>query len=206
MLESLSTSTALSKYYYPAMIPPLDVVRVLNKAKIKFTLVGAHAIGNWTHRPRTTNDVDVVVAARHVKPAVAALLSSFDGLVAEDTPYVVRLKQGEAGQVVIDVMKPNQAVIKAALTNTHVVTTGRLTYSIPTLEMALALKFAAMISLYRGDVEKFQDASDFLAMIRANADTDSDQMSVLGELVYPGGGKEIVSMVVNVRAGKKLKL
>ncbi len=188
------------------MIPPLDVVRVLNKAKIKFTLVGAHALGNWTRRPRTTEDVDVVVAARHVKLAVTALTTAFPELIPTDTPYVIRLARGEGGPIVVDVMKPNRAVIKAALTNTHIVTSGRLTYAIPSLEMALAMKYAAMVSVGRGDIKKFQDASDFLAMIKANAEIELDQLAELGELVYPGGGKEVVSMIAKTRAGERLVL
>jgi hypothetical protein len=83
---SLATSTELSKYYYPMSVAPIDIIRVLNRAKVRFTLVGAHALGAWTHRPRTTHDVAVVVAARHVKKAVAALVETFPYLVPRDLP------------------------------------------------------------------------------------------------------------------------
>lgn len=58
--------------------------------------------------------------------------------------------------------------------HTHGVTAGRDRYKIPSLEMARAMKFAAMISLFRGDVEKMQDATDFLVVVPANAKVDLD--------------------------------
>ena len=186
------------------MIPPIDVVRVLNRAKVKFTLVGAHALGSWTRKPRTTDDVDVVVAARHIKRAVTSLTQAFPDLKPLDLPFVVRLCRGESSTVVIDVMKPNQPIIHASLSHVHRVKVGRDEYRIPSLEMALALKFAAMINLLRPEAEKHQDAHDFLAAIRANPEIDLEILSELGELVYSGGGKEIVSMVTKVRAGERL--
>src|SRR5438876_2792900 len=38
-----------------------DILRVLHQKKIPFVLTGAHAIGSWTGRPRSTQDVDILV-------------------------------------------------------------------------------------------------------------------------------------------------
>ena len=190
----------------PHFIRPEDVIRVLNAAKVSFTLVGAHGLGGWTGKPRATEDVDIVVVQRQVKKAVAVLTAAFPHLDVDDHPAVVRLRDRETGAVSIDVMKPNQAVVHAALKNTHTVRSGRLTYKVPSLEMALALKFAPMVSLNRADLDKGQDAVDFGRIVVANADIDLGKLAALGELVYPGGGKEIVEMVRRVRAGEQLIL
>jgi len=79
-------------------------------------------------------------------------------------------------------------------------------YRIPALEMALAMKFAAMVSLMRVDEKKLIDASDFIKMVKTNPEIDLSQLAELGELVYPGGGQEIVELVRKVRAGEKLQL
>ena len=68
------------------------------------------------------------------------------------------------------------------------------------------MKFAPMVSLYRADVDKYQDASDFGRMALNTADLNLDKLAALGELVYPGGGKEILEMVRRVRAGEQLML
>ena len=68
------------------------------------------------------------------------------------------------------------------------------------------LKFAPMISLTRADEDKHQDAHDFIRMVKNNEAIDLETVEKLGELVYNGGGKEVVEMVRKIRAGEKLKL
>src|SRR3954463_9341911 len=165
---SLFKSSKLSGLYVPNFIRPQDVIRALNAAKVSFTLVGAHGLGGWTGKPRATEDVDVVVVQRHVKKSVGALTAAFPHLDVDDQPAVVRLRDRETGAVAIDVMKPNQSVIHAALKHTHTVRSGRQTYKVPSLEMALALKFAPMVSLYRADLDKQQDAVDFGRIVLSN--------------------------------------
>jgi hypothetical protein len=204
--RGLYKSTALSSYYVPRMIAPLDVITVLNNAKVQFMLVGAHGLSGWTRKPRATEDVDVLVAARHQKKAVRALLEAFPRLEAVDLPVVTRLRDRETKDVIVDVMKTLQQPYNVALKHTHAVKAGGQTYKIPSLEMALVMKFAPMISLYRGETEKLQDAHDFRQLIETNPELDLDKLTELGEYVYPGGGAEIVEMIRRVRAGEKLIL
>lgn len=77
---------------------------------------------------------------------------------------------------------------------------------VSTCEMALALKFGPMISLTRVDEKKHQDAADFVAMVKKNPNVDLEVVERLGDLDYPGGGKEIIELVRKVRAGEKLTL
>jgi hypothetical protein len=77
---------------------------------------------------------------------------------------------------------------------------------VPTLEMALACKFAPMISLTRMDEKKLIDAADFIDMVKRNADIDLEALEELGNVVYNGGGQEILELVRRVRAGEKLEL
>jgi hypothetical protein len=204
--QSLATSSALSEYYVPNLITPLEVIRVLNAAKVRFMLLGAHGLGGWTGEPRATKDVDVLVALRVHKKAVRVLLTAFPHLQTEDNPVVTRFRDPETGDVVLDVMKPNQPLYHDALKHTHSVESGGQKYLVPSLEMALAMKFSAMISLTRGDDKKHFDAGDFIRMVRANPDIEWEKLHALGQLVYSGGGDEIVEKVRQVRAGEKLIL
>jgi hypothetical protein len=72
--------------------------------------------------------------------------------------------------------------------------------------MALTLKLAPMISLIREYEKKLTDASDFISMVKSNPNIDLSKLAELGDLVYPGGGKEIVEKVRQVRAGERLQL
>jgi hypothetical protein len=203
---SLFKSSKLSWVYVPHFIRPEEVIRVLNAAKISFTLVGAHGLGGWTGKPRATEVLDIVVVQRHVKKSVAALVKAFPSLDVDNQPAVIRLRDRQTGAVAIDVMKPNQAIIHAALKHTRAVKSGRLIYKVPSLEMALALKFAPMVSLNRSDLDKQQDAVNFGRIVVSNPGLNLDHLATLGDLVYPCGGKEILECVRRVRAGEQLIL
>lgn len=134
------------------------------------------------------------------------MLEAFPSLELVDLPVVARLTDRETHEVAIDVMKPNQQLFKAAFQHTKTVHSGGQTYKIPSLEMALAMKFAPMVSLNREDADKYLDAHDFMHMVKSNPDIDSTTLAELGELVYPGGGAEVLELVRKTRAGEKLNL
>lgn len=204
--DGLATSTAISGYYVKNFIPPLEVIRVLNAAGVRFMLVGAHGIGGWLAEPRATQDVDVLVALRQHHKAARALVAAFPRLRADDQEVVVRLLDGETQKVVIDIMKAVQPLYREGLKHTRTVEAEGETYQVPSLEMALAMKFGPMVSLTHADEKKYKDASDFISMVKHNAGIDLDKLAGLGDLVYPGGGKEIVELVRKVLAGEKLRL
>src|SRR5713226_4265524 len=106
--RGLWKSSQLSGFQVDNAIPPLDVIRILNDAKIPFVLVGAYGLAGWRKEPRATEDVDIVVAAKQVKKAVKFLCKAFPELEPVDLPVVVRLRLRGTDDVAIDVMKPVQ--------------------------------------------------------------------------------------------------
>lgn len=204
--SGLSISTALSGYYVKNFIAPHEVARLLNEHKLPFVLVGAHAISVWLDQPRLTQDVDIIVPKRYQRKVVRLLQETFPNLVAEDDEAVTRFRDRDSRKVLIDVMKPVESHVKAALKNIISIEMESVPINVPTLEMALALKLAPMISLVREDEKKFTDASDFTAMVKFNDAIDLGKLAQFGELVSPGGGKEIVKKVRQIRAGERLQL
>lgn len=200
----LAKSAILSRQQMPHVIPVIEVVRVLNKARISFVLVGAHGLAAWRKKPRATEDVDVVVNARQVKKAVQVLLDAFPQLEPVDLPVVVRLRERDTKDVAIDVMKPLQQPYVEVFKHTKKATTEGQTYRIPSLEMAMVMKFSSMTSLYRADADKFQDAHDFIQMVLANPDFDKATVAKLASLIYEEGGKDVLEMTRKVLAGEKL--
>ena len=186
-------------------LAPLDVITILNKQKISFILVGAYGLAGWTKAPRATEDVDLVVAARHHKKATKALLAAFPHLQADDQEVVTRLRDRQTHEVAIDLMKPNQ-LYRAAFKHAEAVQAGKQLYRVPCLEMALAMKFAPMISLTREDEKKHLDAHDFILIVKGNPEIDLEKLAELGQLVYNGGGQEVLELVRKVRAREKLVL
>lgn len=204
--NSLATSSALSELYVPNLITPLEVIRILNAAKVRFMLLGAHGLGGWMGKPRATEDVDVLVGTRGQKKAVRVLLTAFPHLQMEDHDVVTRLRDSETKSIVIDVMKANQLLYRDALKHTHTTQSGGQKYLIPSLELALAMKFAAMISLTRAERDKHQDVRDFMYMVDNNPDVDIEKLRTLGQLVYNGSGDELVEKIQQVRSGEKIVL
>jgi hypothetical protein len=198
-------SMALSLVQVKNMISPLDVIRVLNAAKVSFVLVGAHGVAGWMKKPRATQDVDVVVAERHLKKAIKALTAAFPQLEAEDTEVVIRLRDRDTAEVAIDLIKPRE-LYRQTFHHTRTVSEGEQVFRIPSLEMALAMKFAAMVSPNRAVDQVYQDAHDFIVMVKENPELDSEQLHRLGCLVYGSGGDEVLEMVRKARAGEMLEL
>jgi hypothetical protein len=178
-------------------IEPREVIKILNKAKIKFTLVGAHGIAGWLEEPRASQDVDVIVHARH-KAAVQAVHKAFPELTVLETAVVTRFIDPATNLAVIDLMRP-QSDLHSAVRD-YSVPVGK-THRVPDLEMALALKFAALESPNRRENKKRQDKVDFFSMVAAHGEEIAeDRLFSLGEMVKNGGGKEILKLVEEARA------
>ena len=204
--EGLDIASQLGVIQVANVISPLEVLQVCNREEISFVLVGAYGLAAWFEDPRATQDVDLIVASKHVKKAVRKLSKAFPQLNPEDCEVVIRLRNRETEKVAIDVMKPSQPLMKAVFKNCQLIRYEGQDCRIPTLEMALALKFGPMVSVARDDLKKLQDAFDFGTMVRHNPIINLEKLAELGDLVYPGGSKEILELVDSVRTGKKLRL
>ncbi|MGO2356347.1 MAG: hypothetical protein ACTH58_16620 [Marinomonas foliarum] len=75
-----------------------------------------------------------------------------------------------------------------------------------TVEAAIALKFAASISPNRRDENKPVDNADLLRLVRSRPSLNETSLTALGDLVYRGGGKELVAIVNDIRSGKPVSL
>ena len=206
-LAKSSQLTAIFRHMYKpqaAMITPEAVIKVLNQAKVKFILMGAHGIGGWRSEPRATQHVDVLVRKSHHRKAVAAVKKAFSDLQVQDLPAVTRFLDPLDGKPVIDLMKPGEDFYREVFKDP--VRVGK-THLIPNLEAAIASKYAAMISPHRPAEKKHLDAADFVSMVTANYDqVDRDILFSLGEMVKSGGGTEILKRIEDAQAGKSFQI
>lgn len=185
-------------------LTPVEIIPVLVDAGLAYILVGAHAANGYTGEPRATLDVDVIV--RFPKKATAALLRAFPTLRAQDTPVVTRLLRPD-GRCAVDVMKCNSSPLWGRLLKLgRPVRVGSVSINVPPVEGVLAAKFSAMVSPHRRIPKKMIDGADFINIVEANPKLDSALLEQLGELVYPGGGKEILKLVVDAKAGKRIEI
>src|SRR5262245_65306625 len=59
------------------MIDAKEIIALLNQAKVKFVLMGTHAVSGYRDEPRATQDVDILVQKRHHRKAVAAVRTAY---------------------------------------------------------------------------------------------------------------------------------
>ena len=183
-------------------IGPADVARILKAAGVKYVIVGAHAANGYTGRPRATVDVDVIV--QHPKKAADAIAKAYPNLTMQDTPVVTRFKDQDLEA--IDIMKPTASKLWGRLLKDarELKIDGEF-LRVPSLEGVLAAKFCSMASPGRRLLDEQQDGVDFGRIVQANAKIDGDLLRELGELVYEGGGAELLKLESDARAGKRLE-
>jgi hypothetical protein len=209
-LQALEISSRLTAYFrrkhrpMATHVTPERVIEVLNEVGIKPVLMGAHGLGGWRSQSRSTEDVDVLVRKKDIRKAVRALQAAYPMLTITDFPVVTRFTDPATKQVVIDVMKPTQEVFKVVFR--HTIRVGE-THEIPDLEMALASKFAAMVSPRRVTDKKLLDGADFVNVVVNNrSDIGLPKLRRLAEKVYPnGGGAEIMQLIADIDAGRMIR-
>jgi hypothetical protein len=184
------------------------IIATLQARQIPFVLTGAYGISGWTGRPRATHDVDILVkGGRNHARAIKALKELYPELEVHNFAGVAAFIVPGENQSVIDVTYPHRADIQVTLETAIWIEEEGQRYRIPTLEAALANKYGAMLALNRDPGKRGQDAVDFYFMVKHSMEEgrepiDLEALEALGEKVWPGGGgKEILQLVEQVRAG-----
>jgi hypothetical protein len=206
--QSLSVSTQLSEYSVVGFVSPRAVSSALDRAGVRCVLIGTHAIGGWMQKPRTCEEVEVVVG-RGFRKAVRALRAEFPDLRLDEREDEAEFRSPKAGsQFILTLRKPTRPVLGETLKGVREVNCEGQTVRIPSLEVAIALKYVALLNGSWRDAEKYLDAHDFLCLVQRNADINPNRLSALGsrlalagELAYPDGGKDMVDCVKQIRAG-----
>lgn len=204
LLRAGEIRETVRQMYFPrtAMIKPDQVIAILNKARVRFVLMGTFAINGYRDQARATQDVDILVHTKDHEKAVKAIQARFPKFLIEDFPVVTRFRDSANNLPIIDLMKPLNAALQAVFKNS--VSVGK-SHRIPNLEMALVSKFAAMVSPFRDQDKKLVDGGDFVNMVVNNlASIDAKKLKKLAELVYADGGIEILGLLTDIKAGRRI--
>ncbi len=181
---------------------PDQVIEAIEAGGVKhWVLMGLYGYVGYLAMPRATQDVDILVFESDIEQAIIAITDRWPKLQVDRQEVVVRFRDpgeiaidGEMKQV-IDLMLPSNDCYQAVLKEFHCIdqTTG---HRIPIIEAACASKFAALISPYLDWNKKQQDAVDLRSILVPNYQTiDREKLSQLGDLVYPGGGAELIEFL-----------
>lgn len=206
--EGIATASSITTYYRQYYRPqsmnitPHQVIELLQAHNIqRWVLMGLYGYVGYLAQPRATQDVDVLIADEEMEQFITAIEERWPALIVERTPVVIRfLDPGEVAidgklKQVIDLMRPSDLLYQKILNVEHR-SDPSSRYRIPTLAAAVAAKYSAIVSPYRQWERKQQDAVDLRNIILPNLEKINRQrLQQLGDLVYPGGGDELLEFL-----------
>jgi hypothetical protein len=183
-------------------VTPQEVIDCMLEADIKnWVLMGLHGYVGYLPMPRATQDVDVMVPYSQRKRAADAVAARWPMLTRVELPQVIRfvdttdLDPDGHPKPVIDVMNP-WSPFQETILKEHVLHDKKTGSRYPTVEAALASKYAALVSPNRSRDKKEYDAGDFRKIVRANHERiDRESLSKLCNQVWEHGGDEVLRFI-----------
>jgi hypothetical protein len=183
-------------------VTPEDVIECMKTAKVKnWVLMGLHGFVGYLPMPRATQDVNVMVPYSSNTRAAGAVQARWPMLKRVDLPQVIRFMDETdvdpdgRPKPIVDVMLPF-GKFQETILKQHVIVSPETGSRYPTLEAALASKYAALVSPHRSRDKKEQDAVDFRRIVRANHErVDRAALSALANEIWERGGVEIQSFI-----------
>ena len=200
-MSSRLTSTFRRQTKIAMDVTPEQVIECMNAANIKnWILMGLHGYVGYLPMPRATQDVDVMVPYDQ-RAAEQVISQRWPELAITRHSQVTRfadekdLDHEGKPKPVINLMLPWSPFLETIL-RAHVVEDKQLASRYPTVEAAIASKYAALISPFRKLAKKEYDAGDLRRNIRNNIESiDRDAIRSLGDQVWDGGGAEILDII-----------
>ena len=209
-INNLHKSYQLSSQQIEDAVNPLEVVALFEKEQISYVLIGGHLLSFYTGTARATVDVDFIISGSDFLRATKVINKAYQQFNQHDRIFHVTYdskisKQKDAER--IDLVKDGEPLFRAVVLHySHTLRSGDHTIKVPTIEAAIALKFAAAISPHRGDENKPIDHSDLLKLVRSTSHFNETALMKLGDLAYRGGGRELISVVTDIRNNKPIRL
>ncbi len=209
-IENLQKSYELSSQQVDDAVNPLEVAALFEKERISYVLIGGHMLSFYTGTARATVDVDFIISGADFSRAAKIIDKAYTQFKHHDRVYHVTYdskKSHRKDPERIDLVRDGFPLFREIVRKyCYTLRASKHTVKIPTVEAAIVLKFAASISPNRGDENKPVDNADLLRLIRSRSNLDTASLSKLGDLVYQGGGKELTSIVEDIRNGRPVNL
>jgi hypothetical protein len=163
--------------------------------------MGLHRYVGYMPGPRATRAVDVRGPYSARARAKKAIAERWPELAVQELSQVTRfldpndLDENGRPPPVVDLMHP-RSPFQAVILNDYVTVDAKTRHGLPTVEAALASKYAAIVSPFHNREKKEYDAGDFRRLVRADRDRlRMDDLRRLGGLIREGGADEIERFV-----------
>ncbi|MFK8067340.1 MAG: hypothetical protein AB8D52_03765 [Gammaproteobacteria bacterium] len=209
-IDNLQKSYELSSQQIEDAVNPLEVAALFEKERVSYVLIGGHMLSYYTGTARATVDVNFIIGGVDFSRAAEVIEKAYTQFQHHDRVYHVTYDSKKSNQKDperIDLVKDDFPLFREVVQKyCHTLRASKHTVNVPTIEAAITLKFAASISPNRGDENKPVDNADLLRLVRSRSELDISALTKLRDLVYRGGGKELVAIVEDIRSGKPVSL
>jgi hypothetical protein len=175
------------------------VIATFDELGVRWCLIGAHAVGEYTE-PRATERVDLLVDDRRMPKLLSLLGDRLGPLDVDDIGAAVRLRALQ-----IDLVRASaNSVFRTALAEATTIDAWR----IPTREALLVMKFMAATSPFRGLDRRRQDILDLVRLYRAIDPDDLDRamISRLAGMMYGGADAELAELFGRIDRDEPISL
>jgi hypothetical protein len=174
------------------------VIAALDRAGVRWALIGAHALNVYL-RPRATDDIDLVIDARRLDEALAAIVAELGEVTTDDIGAAVRVLDPPIDLIRSD----NHTLFHTALDEA----VDRQGVRVPTPELLVALKFLAATSPWRRAADRGQDTADLVRLYQdLGSKLDLETTLRHAASVYPGAETELAEMFKRVDRGEKVSI
>ncbi len=175
------------------------ITQIFTEAGARWVLVGAHATAIYGE-PRATVDFDFIIEGSKLNAVLGKLREEFGDLDEEDIGAAVRLKALD-----IDLIRStNHPLFGEALRQSK----AHGSWTIPSREALIALKFLSLVSPWRSQKKRLLDASDLVGLVEPVGlpGLDRDLLLRLGALAYPGADTELAALLTRIEAGEPITI
>jgi hypothetical protein len=152
-------------------------------------------MAGWIQRPGVERSFDFFVRSEHLAKAAQAMEKAIPGLSVVDGLLRKRLVIRDSKQTVANLIRPVQSPECQIFDNASRLRIGGEICFVPSLEMALAIKFAAMNSIYRPGVDQMLDAYEFALIVKHQTRVDEAKLRQLVSPLFRGAAKSVCQKI-----------
>jgi hypothetical protein len=201
LAENLKIAASLSFPTAPDTLRRIGLA--LQEAKADHTLVGGLAVGALSGKPRATVDVDLVMWQDDVERFLEALWEEFGE--REVVRYRKLLRVAEPA---IDVIVANGNSLREQTMSEGLrqpIDYDGVGLLIPTLESAMVLKYAAIVSRDRSAEDALQDIADLGRLVASRPDVETEDVVRLARPLRTRSPKEVARVMERLKAGRSFE-
>jgi hypothetical protein len=205
--RSFLTSCRLSKSQ-GVEFDPIRVSKILEREGIRCVISGWHAASAWAGVPSAALPVEII--APYFAQATACLRAAIDGATAVSCRkqhthaelYYSWIQAG--GKALVYVYQRKSPVVKRMSQSPRRIK-GRNLYCCPA-EASLVMRWVSLMDPSTDRLDRTQDAIYAYGIVANNPALDLAELRLLGDAVNRNGGRDLLKLVADAKAGKPIEL